>query len=175
MPNCPQCGRETPVDATLCAACSDEKARVPVVQAQPVYTHAKVETVDAEIIDENDESRDNYHNHQQGFYGGGQTQGNDTAFGRVHGRSWQQGGAFGQASRELSCLPGMITLILGISLGIQLGFLASLGFFFFYVIASALAVGVSVRRTLMGKPVFIWLNRALVWICAYAIAFNLAV
>ncbi len=172
MPNCPQCGAHIYGEVEehgLCTTCHAKRTAYPVAQdVQTSHSQAKVEVIEAEIIDEGHEQR-------QGYAGSGDAYGNVNGFGRVHGRGWQQSGAFGHASRELSCLPGLITLVLGVSLGFQLGFLASLGFFFFYVVGSALAMVVTLRRTLMGKKVFVWLNRALVWICAYAIAFNLAV
>ncbi len=174
MQKCPQCGNNITQMEQECEACGAKISLLPAQQAtQTEYKQSRVETVEAEIIDEEAEQRSRQA--QQGFYGDGGpfTTGQD-AFGRVHGRGWQHGGAFGHASRELSCLPGMVTLILGISLGIQLGFLASLGFFFFYILGSALAMGISVRRTLMGKKVNIWINRVLVWGLSYAIAFQLA-
>ncbi len=43
------------------------------------------------------------------------------------------------------------------------------------MVGSALSMGISVRRTLMGKPVYVWLHRALVWALSYGIAFQLAI
>ncbi len=172
MPNCSRCGAETAHEGQVCSACESKQEHLPATQANQ---RAHTQTVEAEIIDDADT-----HGYASGqsAYGSGQ-EGPGGPHWRVHGRGfgrgWQQNGAFGQASRELSCLPALITLALGVSLGIQWGFLASLGFFFFYILGSALALGVSVRRTLMGKPVLVWFNRLLVWIFAYVVAYNLAI
>ncbi len=172
MPNCSRCGDEVAQEGHICSACESKQGHVPATQAGQ---RAHTQTVEAEIIDDADTHG---YGSEQNTYGSGQEGPGGTHWrvhGRGFGRGWQQHGAFGQASRELSCLPALITLALGVSLGIQWGFLASLGFFFFYILGSALALGVSVRRTLMGKPVLVWFNRLLVWIFAYVVAYNLAI
>ncbi len=182
MPTCPQCGQQLGADEH-CATCQKNTqssttllpASVPNQDAQQGQERAKVEVLEAEIVDEQDDARRAHGDraHEEHSYGQGAHSGN--AYWRVHGRGWQQqGGAFRQAGNELSCLPAFVTLLLGLSLGFQLGFLAALGFFFFYILGSALALTVSVRRTLMGKPVLVWFNRILVWIFAYVITYSLA-
>ncbi len=176
MPICPQCGQENSVNDAPCAKCQSKDAHVEVVSHMPVTQdgqQVKSEPLEAEIVYENEERYHGDREYQQGQHGqSGQQSGN--AYWHVHGRGWQQHGAFRQAGNELSCLPACITLMLGISLGFQAGFLAALGFFFFYILGSALALAVSVRRTLMGKPVLLWFNRILVWLFAYAVTFSLA-
>ncbi len=172
MPNCLRCGGEIAHEGQVCSACEAKQEHFPVVQAEQ---KTRSQTVEAEIIDDTDA-----HGYSSGqhAYGANQEGAGGGTHWRVHGRGfgrgWQQHGAFGQASRELSCLPAFVTLVLGLSLGIQWGFLASLGFFFFYILGSALALGVSLRRTLLGKPVLVWFNRLLVWIFAYVVAYSLA-
>ncbi len=121
------------------------------------------QVVYAEIVE-----NDNSHNHSDDFVNGTFQQSN-TGY-EVHGRGCHEDGRqnqslFGQA--RISCLPAGITL--GLFLGVvwQAGFLAGIGFAFFYILGSCLALFVSVRRTLQRKSVFVWLNRILVWAIAY--------
>ncbi len=178
MPNCPQCGQYVAAEeATLCASCerNAQQDTLPVQLNYDTDSRGHRETLEAEIIHDNEDAYGQSQRHSTYGQGHGQSHGQgQRGYWQAQGRQWQQNGAFGQASRELSCLPALITLALGISLGIQWGFLASLGFFFFYVLGSAVALGVSVRRTLLGKPVLVWFNRLLVWFFAYAVAYSLA-
>ncbi len=121
------------------------------------------QVVEAEVID----------NNEQADYGQRLFQKKSVAF-EVHGRGWQQQRVFEQASQGFSCLPILITLILIVSMALQAGFLASIGFVFFYILGSFLSLFVSVRRTLQGKIVYAWLNRVLVWTLAYALTLGLA-
>ncbi len=178
MSICSQCGKHFDTEGNICSACTHtvQADFRPVLsnERQGQQEHNKTEAIEAEIVDEGASQ----HTYEERTYYSGQSryndQGGDSAYGRVHGRGWQQHGAFRQAGNELSCLPAFLTLMLGVSLGMQWGFLAALGFFFFYILGSALALAVSVRRTLMGKPVLLWFNRILVWLFAYAITYSLA-
>ncbi len=130
------------------------------VQPSGSEQHAR-QVVEAEVVEEDSRgyTQDAGYNYEQK---------RAMSFG-VHGRGWRQGVPFGQNPTQLSCLPAVITLILTTSIGLKFGFFASLGFLFFYFLGSSLALGISIRRTLRGKVVFAWLNRALVWVCAYAL------
>ncbi len=130
--------------------------KLPMNQEQKPQT---TQVVVAEVI-EDDDSEQNY---RQRFEG--------TASFGVHGRGFRQQNTFGQ--QNLSCLPAAITLILAVGMGVQAGFLASIGFLFFYAIGSALALTITVRRTLQGKAVYVWLNRILVWGVAFVITLGL--
>ncbi len=66
-------------------------------------------------------------------------------------------------------MPAIVTAVLALSLALQYGFLAMLGFFFFYVLGNVLSFAITVRRAVQGQRVFVWLNRALVWVGAYAL------
>ncbi len=122
----------------------------------------KTQVVEAEIIDDgNYNFRQYYQDTSQNSFGG-------VSFG-VHGRGWRQHAQFKQSPSVLSCMPTIVTLVLALSLGIQYGFLATLGFFFFYLLGNAVSFAISLRRTLQGQKVFVWLNRALVWVGAYAL------
>ncbi len=137
----------------------DAFVQPPKQQSQTGQTQ-QTQVVEAEIIDEqgNNYSYHSYDNTQNSFGG--------VSFG-VHGRGWRQSTQFVQNPSLTSCLPAIITLTLALSLVIQHGFLAMLGFFFFYVLANVLSFAITLRRTLQGQSVFIWLNRILVWVGAY--------
>ncbi len=128
---------------------------------QPVKTEQKEQekqVVVAEVIEDDD----NYNQRAE----------STISFG-VHGRGWRQQNVFVQNSKPFSSLPALITLILTVSMGLQAGFLASIGFLFFYVIGTVLALIFSVRRTLQGRVVYPWVHRILVWTAAYAITVGL--
>ncbi len=90
--------------------------------------------------------------------------------------TFKQGGSgasFGGVSND-SCLPGMITLGIALSLGIQFGLLASIGFFVFYAIGSAISFFTVMRRMVEGRPISPWVGRVLVWLISAFVTVSLA-
>ena len=160
MPKCNHCNYELDSLIEICPNCNTEQKHDFLF---------KNNAVDVEVLSYTNDKEDQY---RQSFNTNSSNK-RYASFWQVHGRGWRKNN-FNNGILELSSLPIVITMVLGIALFIQLGFLACLGYFFFYILGSAFATGITVRRTLMGKSSFLWFNRVIVWTISYALAYSLA-
>ncbi len=168
MDTCKHCGREVQGSASSCPHCSSEA--IIDVESMPHNTKqdaGKTEVIEAEIVSSRHRQHEyTYNNQQQQNTQRGYT---FTSYGFGNA-----GRGFGSLSQQASCLPGMITLIIGISLGVQHGFLASIGFFVFYGIGSAFGFALTLRRAALGLYISPWITRCIVWFISAFITIALA-
>ena len=169
---CPHCGPHPGSPAPPCPQCSDYALPAPQATAKP---DADIPVVEPEILNPH-EPHDVPPRGEQVFFrtfsssGGG---GGQHGFGQFRFATWSGNTPLGGGS----CLPGAITLVLVLACGVQFGFLAALGFVFFYLIGSAAASAISLQRLMQGKPLspfFQWAPRVVVWAGAWLLTAWLA-
>ncbi len=156
MNTCPHCGREPNSSKPRCANCPAD------IATQSEHVEHNHQVIEPEVVG----SRDGSRQYEQSQW----TQDGATF------KTWtfkQYGSNLG-ATRNDSCLPGFITLGIALSLGIQFGLLASIGFLVFYAICSGIGFFVTMRRMVEGKATSPWVGRMLVWIVSAFVTIGLA-
>ena len=167
MSSCPHCGRESTSSTPPCSQCPDKNLPMASEPMNKTYTH-NAEVIEPEIVLADDSQQNNKQWSQEN---------SQQQHGNFRFTTWtfgQQGNVFAGAAQSASCLPGIITLSIAIFLGINFGLLASLGFFVFYAIGSALSFIITLQRAMRAQQTNTWINRALVWIISTAITIGLA-
>ncbi len=166
MEKCKHCGQEGAGFSSSCPHCS----AVIDVEAMPHNTkqdNEKTEIIEAEIVSTGHAQQEYSYGHEQKQHAQRGYTFRSYGFGNA-------GQGFGGLSQQTSCLPGIITLVIGISLGIEHGFLASIGFFVFYAIGSAIGFALTLRRTALGLYASPWITRCVVWFVSIIITTALA-
>ncbi len=157
MNTCPHCGRESNSSKPRCTSC-------PVDLEKSTYADSHAQNViEPEIVRTKGSSYNQDHNEWSNEQGG-------PSF-----KMWtfQQYGGLNSRGTD-SCLPGFITLGIALALAIQYGILASIGFFVFYAIGSAISFVMTMRRMVEGKLISLWFTRAVVWLVSAFITISLA-
>ncbi len=157
MSTCSHCGRKGGDAQKPCTHCPTEQTIIDVESTPHTNNTAKdTEVIEAEIIPSGHEYGHDQYSQQHQYRQQG------SSFRTYTFGQYGRGQNFGLQNKS-GCIPGIITLIMAMSLGVQYGFLATIGFLVFYAIASAIALGVTLRRAAMGLYTNHWINRILVW------------
>lgn len=69
-----------------------------------------------------------------------------------------------------SCLPGCITLFMPVLCAVQFGVLAAVGFLFFYMIGSGIAIFAGLQRVMQGRTLNPWIPRVINWGVSWLLA-----
>ncbi len=155
MNACQHCGREYNSSRPRCENCPTS------IVSQKQENTVQYEVIEPEVVGGS----------SGGYYEQSQSQWSGATF-----KSWtfnQQGTGFGTTSNA-SCLPSLITFAIFLSIGIQYGLLASIGFLVFYALGSGINFFASMRRMVEGKAVSPWIGRVVVWIVSVFITISLA-
>ncbi len=158
MNACAHCGREYNSSKPRCEKCPSGL----VAQEQNVNTEQEHQVIEPEVVRPHGGQYEQSHSEW--------SQGGATF------KTWtfNQNGSGFRASANDSCLPGLITLGIALSLGVQFGLLASIGFFVFYAVGSAISFFVNMRRMVEGRPMSPWIGRIIVWLVCIFITASLA-
>ncbi len=155
MNTCSHCGRESHSSKPRCASCPADLEKMSADKEQII--------IEPEVV----RPHNAHHNQSHGQWSSEQ---NNSGF-----KMWtfQQYGGLNSRSNG-SCLPSFITLGIALSLGVQFGILASIGFLVFYAIASAISFAISVRRMAQGQSPLLWFGRVAVWLICIFLTVTLA-
>lgn len=158
---CEHCGRTAGDPTPPCPRCPDvrstEHSSSPAVPESDTGSPKATTVVDAEVVNEG-EARSG----QKSFT----CVTGDNGRVRYSFASWNVGGTAGGTggfSGGVSCLPGCITLFLMALCAVQFGVLAAVGFLFFYLIGSWIAIFAGLQRAMRGKLTNPWLPRIFNW------------
>lgn len=179
---CHICGSD--YDGPHCPHCV---THLPAPSAQAEQAGEK-RVVDAEIV--HDGQHSGGQSGQSGFHSQRWNSGSSQGFTWT---SWQSSGSgkeenggngggagfggfspFGGAQGQFSGLPFWITFGLMLACGVQYGFLAAIGFLFFYVLGSALGMFFTVSRLLNGMAINPWAVRICNWAACWLLTTWLA-
>ncbi len=157
MNTCPHCGRESNSAKPRCANCPAD------LQPTKKDTNSEHYVIEPEVVQNNssayNRSRTQWSNEQgsSGF------------------KMWtfQQYGGVNSRAND-SCLPGFITMGIALSLAVQFGLLASIGFLVFYALGSAIGFVINMRRMVQGQKPTTWITRILVWFVCVLLTVALA-
>ncbi len=153
MNSCPHCGRESNSTQQRCSACPAD-----LVSKQDLQGAGhKHQVIEPEVVDSN---RANYEQ-KRAQWSHEQSSSNFKVW------TFNQSGGLGSRNND-SCLPGLITIGIALSLLVQYGLLASIGFLVFYAIGSAIGFFVIMRNLMQGRAMSPWVMRVVIWlICAF--------
>ncbi len=156
---CEHCGR-TAGDATPpCPHCPDaHDADLPVRADAGRETPRAV--IEPEVVDERESHGG------QGYFSRTTQENGGTRFTFA---SWNVNGNMGSGGLAggNSCLPGCITLFMLALCTVQFGVLAAVGFLFFYMIGSWIAIFAGLQRVMQGRTVNPWIPRVINWIVCW--------
>ncbi len=200
MSVCPHCGRHTTSSQSPCPHCQESRESIAsehtaqgsqVIEPEIVSSAQEIKQEAGQSFEQDFGKGAQQGNHirfitwQSGQGGcggrrgqcgqGGQNgQGNNRTFSAASGMQGFTSQGFTSSANTDACLPGIITLVWAIVLGVQFGILASIGFLVFYGIGTAFSLAITVRRAMQGQYTPAWLRRSLVWLISAGITVGLA-
>lgn len=174
-PHCPNCVTHLPAGPAQAQQNADSTRPSPAADST-----GTAPVVDVEIVHDGQQTGG-----QSGFHSAGWRSGNARSFTwtswKASGGNGGSGtggmpgfGSFGGMQGQYAGLSFWITLGLMLACGMQYGFLAAIGFLFFYVIGAALGMFFTVSHLLNGRVINPWLIRGCNWTACWLLTAWLA-